>query len=91
MKVIHKYKIDIREGLQEIPVTHIGCTPLAVNVIGDEAYVWIEHNDHYPPSEGYTHKFKLIVFGTGWDIPDTMLGYIGTMFTGAFVWHVYQA
>ena len=90
MKVIHKYKFDIREGIQEIPVTHIGCVPRAINVIGDQAYIWIEHNDHYTHDAAeFTPTFKLMVLGTGWDIEDSLVDYIGTMFTGSFVWHVY--
>lgn len=48
--------------------------------------MWWEIPDTGAPKESHTFK----VFGTGWEMPDTPMVYLGTVFQGPFVFHVYD-
>ena len=39
-------------------------------------------------SPNVNRRFSL--YGTGWPIEDADLGYIGSVFDGPFVWHVFE-
>ena len=49
-----------------------------------EICLWAEVPDDGPIEP---HAFRVI--GTGWDVPDPGT-YLGTVFEGQFVWHVYE-
>jgi hypothetical protein len=92
MQIIHKYKLDIVHGVQQVNVPSNYCEALSVDVIEGVLYVWIKLIIPSPPQEQES-VIKLEVFGTGWPIE---LGpsrkFIGTAVDRGpnFVWHVFQ-
>lgn len=58
----------------------------AVGMQDHGIFIWAETPAHADPLT-VTRTFRVI--GTGWDVP--YLGtYLGTVFDGPFVWHVYE-
>ena len=58
---------------------------LAVSMQGRDICLWVEVAVEAP-----TEKRWFRVVGTGWDLPDDVIDYIGTVQQGDCVWHVYE-
>jgi len=82
---IFKYKISSSTSLQtEVPMREDAAIR-AVGMQGHEICVWAET----PSGDPFTVTRTFRVIGTGFDVPDPG-AYIGTVFDGPFVWHVYE-
>lgn len=83
MKMIWKYSIAV-EGLQtlfvpeEAKLLHVGEQQGIITL-------WFELDP-----VRITESRRFCVYGTGWNMPDDHGEYAGTVFIGAFVWHVYE-
>lgn len=84
MKTIYKYCVGA--GDVQMPA---GAKILSVNAQDGELYLWAEVNT----DQVLEHR-TFAVFGTGWeigkDLDDDERSYVGTVFEGALVWHVYE-
>lgn len=78
MKTIYKY------GLGEVQLPK-GAKILTVSHQNGNFVMWAEVDTERVPE----HR-TFVVFGTGWEMPDVKMSYVGTIFEGAFVWHVYE-
>ena len=58
---------------------------LTVNAQNGEFYLWAEVD-----TEQETEIRHFDTYGTGWEIKNTNCRFVGTIFEGAFVWHVYE-
>lgn len=58
--------------------------PVQVGMQKGHVCVWAEVEDGYMLNTQYAFD----VYGTGWDVPDTST-YVGSVFDGPYVWHVY--
>jgi hypothetical protein len=79
MKTIYKYKagkVSIQKGAK---VLTCGCQ-------NNEFYIWALVND----TEAELETREFVVYGTGWEITDTNICYVGTFFEGSFVWHMFE-
>ena len=87
MRTIHKFLIPHR--ITNSPVNYMprGARPLSVGMQGQGLYVWALVDTEAPAAE---HMFA--VRGTGNEIkPEVEQGdFIGTVFDGPFVWHVFS-
>ena len=80
-----KYKVSSDTSLQVAVQMREGVTIRAIGVQGHEIHVWGETPRSADPLT-VTRTFRVV--GTGDDVP---LGdYIGTVFEGRYVWHVYE-
>lgn len=92
MHTIHKYRLDIVQGVQQVNVPTNYWEVLSVDVIDSVLYVWIKL-PIAPPPEEQEYVINLEVFGTGWPIE---LGpsrkFVGTAIdrNTNFVWHVFR-
>ena len=92
MRIIYKY--EIRVG-QPTRIKDIG-SPLLVSMQGESMYVWVEHGitPDTRLSKGMEIKelrtLTFHVFGTGHNIPDDELEYVGSVQHKGFVWHTYM-
>lgn len=84
MKKIFKYTIQTPSQNPSVQLP-VGAKILKVGVQDDKIVFWAEV-DTYNVIE--TKHFE--VFGTGWELPeDSTLVYLGTVFMGEYVFHVY--
>lgn len=79
MKTVYKYPL----GEVQLPK---GAKILTVSHQNGNFVMWAEVD-----TEQVLEHRTFEVFGTGWEMPTYKeMAYIGTMFEGAFVWHVYE-
>lgn len=89
MSVIYKYQLDLSKTVShEMPE---GAEILTVGLQQHEIILWarvaLERRGHEGPKE--TRTFR--IYGTGHPIQDeTEVEYIGTLYDGPFVWHVFE-
>lgn len=81
MRTVHKYVISITRGSRLLlpdtaRVVHVG--------MQNDLCLWIELETEEP----YRNEKTFIVIGTGHPVPQDGT-YVGTVFDGPFVWHVY--
>ena len=81
-----KYQVSSDTSRQVAVLMREDVTIRAVGMQGSQIYVWGETPGHADPLT-VTRTFRVI--GTGFDVPDVG-NYIGTVFDGPFVWHVYE-
>ncbi len=87
MRTIFKFELNPFPASTEITLPG-GSFPIHVGTQGHVIYVWIELTD--PPITPTT-VYKFYIVGTGKEVPsDGFSVYIGTVFQGPFVWHVYH-
>jgi len=83
MKRIFKYPLSV--GACAIQ-THAGATLLTVAAQGEIPHVWAIVDDSAPAAVR-----MIAVYGTGWELPDSLGVYVGTAVTRqGFVWHVFD-
>ena len=90
MRTIYKYEIPVDGNLVSMP---IDSQILSVGAQGESIVLWVEVDTERPECHRYFE-----VFGTGHAIPDNRMHsdmgvsrkFIGTVFMGPFVWHVYE-
>lgn len=81
-----KYKVSSGGLKQEDVLMNEGAVIRAVGMQDGAIYAWAENPGGEPLNVPRTFR----VIGTGWDVPDPGT-YLGTVFDGPFVWHVYEA
>lgn len=83
-RVIYKYQVELFRQTFQVPGY-----PLvrSVDIQDDKICVWVEIERAMPSSYG----LDIYVIGTGWEIPDTVTDYAGSVLVGRFVWHVYSS
>jgi hypothetical protein len=79
-----KYKISSTESMQTDVLMPRAALIRAVGMQGDhQVYAWAE-------AAAGDHMFRTFrVIATGGDVPD-FGAYLGTVFDGPFVWHIYE-
>jgi len=84
MSVIHKYVIGAKKCALLMPC---GARILAVHEQHNTVCLWAQVD---PEADKEFRHFR--VYGTGHEIPDAALTYLGTVFIdgGHLVWHVYE-
>ena len=81
-----KYLISSATSQQVAVLMREGVIIRAVGIQGHRIYVWGETPVH-AVAPTVTRTFRTI--GTGDDVPDVG-DYLGTVFDGPYVWHVYE-
>lgn len=89
MNSIYKYELQFTMGLGGTSCNVYVPKPVKLLTVGLQAgkiHAWYE----VAKSEmnGETTEIKFFLFGTGWDVPEG-LTYVGTVFQGSYVWHIY--
>lgn len=84
MRTIWKYPIPIGEDMFTYSMPE-GATFLCIGSAPQTA-LWYDIPDDSAPKVEHT----FMVYGTGFDIPETGITYIGTYFWRTLVWHVYE-
>ena len=80
MKTIYKHKLNV----QRETVLELRGQVLSVGVQGDDIMVWATHDDKAAPL-----TTRISVLGTGHELDGTEGRFIGTVFFGALVFHVF--
>lgn len=81
MKTIFKYHIEFNDVV-EIPE---GGQVLSFQYQNDKPTIWVLVD---PTNKPVKRKFS--INGTGWELPDDGMDYIGTTQDGGFVWHLFE-
>ena len=89
MRVIYKYELN----LQPEPITKIllpeGSIARHVGVVDLVVYLWVEQSaDVAIPKQ--EHTFIVRGTGHGFEYEGKVSAYVGTVFQGPFVWHIYH-
>ena len=79
-----KYLISSTHSMQTDVLMREGAVIRAVGMQDHVIYVWTESPGGDDPL--ITRTFRVI--GTGFDVPDGT--YLGTVFDGPLVWHIYE-
>lgn len=85
MQTIHKNVIDPIMGYPIKYHEEILC----VGISGKDICVWVRLNQKVP-SHHRAEDGVLRIYGTGWDMGDDYREYVGTVFDGIFVWHIFR-
>lgn len=59
---------------------------LTVGLQAGKIHAWYEVDKD--AMNGETTEIKFFLFGTGWSVPEG-LTYVGTVYQGTYVWHIY--
>lgn len=89
MKTVHKYALGLPNKHDVVVLAMpLGSEILHIGPQHDRPMVWAMVDPAMPLVD-----YKLKVFGTGFEIPEryTKSDYVGTVFSGGFVWHFYNA
>ncbi len=82
---IYKYELEdaTRNGIRGVVnrVIHVGLDP------NGAACLWAEVAPDIVPYGG--SPLKVVIVGTGMDVPEGHLSHCGSFVDGVFVWHVY--
>lgn len=85
MKTIHKYPLASCTGMGKYTITiHKKSRLLCVGEQKGVITLWAEVD-----TDEILVTRKLTILGTGWELPENLI-YLGTVFVGPFVWHVYE-
>jgi len=85
MKTIYKYPLTSCTGIGAYTISIPKKSRLlCVGTQHDTITIWAEVDTD---EIVVTRKFKIL--GTGWELPENLI-YLGTVFIGACVWHVYE-
>ena len=84
MKTIWKYTLEITDsqGIEMPKYAKI----LSVGNQHESLCLWVEV-EPLMPKEGR----RIVIIGTGHDMPSMLIHYIGSVVINQFVWHVYEA
>jgi hypothetical protein len=82
-QTIFKYLLNLQETHLELPV---GSSILTVKYMNEGAMLWALINKN----ENVMEIRRIVCFGTGWDIPEDNLVYIGTIYPEPLVFHVFE-
>lgn len=83
MKSIHKYKLDTDTVID----THAGVKFLSLQMQNGGVSLWVEVDTSEPKMQK-----RIVCFGTGHEISDSVIRYIGTVQIDSFlVFHFYEA
>lgn len=63
-----------------------GAQLLTLQLQGDNPTLWFLCDANAP-----VIRRRLVIYGTGWPLPDSPGQYLGTFQAGALVWHVFEA
>ena len=85
MRAVYKFSLGYPSTgayqIVDLPMHYNIC---AVHMQNDRLMVWV---DHY--TETMTYPWEFFIYGTGFEIPPG-LDFVGTVFSGTWVWHVYR-
>ncbi len=81
-----KFPIPVEQGATSVAMRQGAVIRFAGVQREDEICLWAQVPDGDPE---LLEVRNFAVIGTGWDVPDPGI-YIGTVFDGIFVWHVYE-
>lgn len=81
MKTVYKYHIT-HDGVHQLP---IGAEILTVGMQDDRITMWALIDSD---AELETRVFA--AHGTGWQIEDSNIKFISTIFDGDYVWHLFE-
>lgn len=91
MKVVHKHMLDLRDAVNEVPMSHLDKVLMAGwqpdRMLEHQAAIWIETEVPAQEALGSTRRFRVI--GTGHDVPPGGK-WRASAIAGEFVWHVYE-
>lgn len=82
MRVIYKYPLDFDNPFIDMPSD---ARILRAELQDDVICIWALVTPNLPHG-----KRKIGIYGTGFTVPDTTNVYIGTVFTGMYVWHLFD-
>ncbi len=88
MRTIYKYELNAHETPQKISLPE-GSIPRHIRVVDHVIYIWIEQ-DYDTDAIRSDHTFTIYGTGHEFEDPDGLTEYVGTVFQGPFVWHVYH-
>lgn len=83
MRTIHKFTLD-QNGKTTIEMPR-GARILHCAPQGAEIQLWAQVNTDEP-----LVPRRFLIIGTGWELPDVPLKYIGTVQISIFVWHIFE-
>lgn len=83
MKIIYKYPLVL--GHNTFSMRH-GAKVVFVGLQLGQPMMWVECD----PSRTFEERY-FRVFGTGWDIDELTMAYVGTWIDNQFVWHLYES
>lgn len=83
MKVF-KYSVPVA-GINSVPMPQ-GAKILRDGEQGGKMFVWALVDE----TRAHENR-QLFVCGTGWEMPVGPFDYLGTVFVGPFVWHIWEA
>lgn len=72
-------------------VVHVDNRPPAFTGLPPRVEVWTEEHllDDWPASPPIAAKRRVLVVGTGHQIPTTAIQHLGSVLDGPFVWHLF--
>ncbi len=84
MRKIFKYKIEVKN--EQVIECDGSIHPLCVQLRHNEIFLWADVciDDKTRPSRLFIH-----IFGTGNEIPERCMAYLGTVQKDGYVWHIY--
>ena len=82
MRTIYKYPINLNE--KQSILTYEGAKPLRIAIQESTICVWMEVS-----TEEKKVDKNIYCFGTGFELPNLDLKYIGSVDDFPFVWHIY--
>lgn len=83
MKTIHKYHLN--DTYDHFIYIHEGHENLHVNIQNDIICLWALVDPEKPLIKRVIH-----IYNTGWDCESKSQHYLGTVFQGPLVWHVFE-
>ena len=89
MRRIYKYPLDITKGEQgvgirfDVPMPK-GARILTVQMQAGLPTIWAD------VSKDREATRRLVIYGTGWDLPQEPGVYVSSVQSGPYVWHIYD-
>lgn len=85
MQVIHSYKLSPLKDEQDLELP-LDAKILSAQSLGGGPILWVQQGLEKQPLV----RRRFLLVGTGCDVDDTNLQYLGTVQAGIFVWHVFE-
>lgn len=89
MRTIYKYELDVHETPRKMLLPE-GSIARHVAVVDHVIYIWIEQTT-YDDVIRDDHTFTIYGTGHEFEYPEGSFEYVGTVFQGPFVWHIYHS
>lgn len=82
---VWRYDLSCELGHPFTVAAPTGAMIVHFGIHDDRMAIWVQHNQ-----PGTTEGLRLIVVGTGMELPSDDWYHAGTIFVGAYVWHLYE-